>query len=85
MTDKEWLIIVIALGIGLSIGIPLLGSILQLRDFRAQISGKKPVRKINHNFDSNAVVRDMTQKKSDYESMKTIAELKSKQNILGPK
>ena len=85
MTDNEWLAIVIALPVIVAIGVPLLGSVLRAKDFKAQITGKKAIRNFDEQRDHLEVSQDTFQEKASFESAKIVAELKSKQNILGPK
>jgi len=82
MTGKGWLIVVIVLAIIVGIGVPLLGSIIRSRDFKEQAEGRKPVRQLD---EKKAVLHEIPRKHPELESTKYIAELKSKQNILGPK
>ncbi len=85
MTGRDWLIAVIVLTVVAAVGVPLLGSVIRSRDFQAQVSGKKPVRDFDEKRDRVDAAQDPAQKQPELESAKVIAELKSKQNILGPK
>ena len=81
MTGREWLILVVVLAVVLGVGVPLLGSILRARDFKAQVKGRRPLRRYDRKHDP----AEPGQRSPDLESAKMIAELKSKQNLLGPK
>ena len=81
MTAKGWLYLVLALVLAAGIGGPLLAQWLRERDFRAQVSGKKPMRRADE--DSPILQREAAPKDPDAEGQKWIAELKSKQNFWG--
>lgn len=83
MTGKEWLIVVIVLAIVVGVGIPLIGSVLRSRDFKAQLSGKKEIRQPDEK--QGGVPCETPGKQAELESEQYIAELKGKQNLLGPK
>lgn len=85
MTGKDWLIVVIVLALVVGTGVPLLGSYLRSRDFKAQAEGKKPIRSVDEVRGRVDAAQDLGRKQADYESMKTVAEMKSKQNLAGPK
>ena len=85
MTGREWLILVVVLAVVLGVGIPLLGSILRARDFKAQVKGRRPLRRYDKKHDPVEETPEARQKTLEMESRKMIAELKSKQNLLGPK
>lgn len=83
MTGKEWLIVVIVLAAVVGVGVPLIESMVRARDFRAQVNGRKPVRRLDERQEK--VPNEVPKKQLGSESEKYIAELKSKQNLLGPK
>lgn len=78
------LIIVIVCCLAAGIGIPVTGAIFRERDFRRQVSGKRPERKANKNAEMytsrepSAAEREMQRERDN-------AWLKSKQNLFGPK
>ena len=82
MGGKEWLYIVIAACLIIGVGVPLMGSLIRSRDFKAQIRGKKPFRTLDTKQNRH---RDALGEQANYESEKYIAELKSKQNFFGYK
>lgn len=66
------------------IGIPALGSVLRDRDFKKQVSGKRPERKYNKNPEIVSG-QEKSPAKVEMERERDIAWLKSKQNLFGPK
>lgn len=79
----SWLIGVIILVFFGGVGIPLIAAKIREKDFKDQISGKKEERTLDDGFKIYHDRADRTN--AEMESMKVMAELKSKQNILGPK
>ena len=83
MTGKEWLILIAVIAVAVGVGAPLLGRFIRRRDFDAQVSGKKPTRQLGEN-DRPPADKDQAPQ-TEYERLKYEAELKSKQNLIGPK
>ncbi|MBO4914349.1 MAG: hypothetical protein J5449_04000 [Oscillospiraceae bacterium] len=83
MTDIQWLTVVVILTLFAFIGVPLLEGFVRIRDFKAQIDGKKPQRTLDEN--SAAPLPRQPKGSPEFEGVKWIAELKSKQNFFGPK
>ena len=85
MTGKEWLILTIVLTLAAGVGGPLLARFLRARDFKAQVSGKKPERKLGGERVPAEAAQAPDRTRIELESAKTVAEMKSKQNFFGPK
>ena len=83
MTGKEWLILIAVIAVAVGVGAPLLGRFIRRKDFDAQVNGKKPTRQLEES-DRPATDKNETQQ-TEYERIKYEAELKSKQNLIGPK
>ena len=83
VTGKEWLILTIVLALAAGVGVPLAGSFLRARDFKAQVSGKKPTRKIDGEQIPDTAAQAPDRTRLELESLKTVAEMKSRH--VGPK
>lgn len=81
MTGAGWLALALGLALGVGVGVPLLGDFLRKRDFKRQITGKRPERRA----DDNVRAEEPPQAPTEADAMKYIAELKSKQNVWGGK
>ncbi len=78
-----YLLIFIIIAAVVGIGIPLIGSILRAKDFRDQVSGKKPERKADPNRPMN--YGDEQRRNRNLEIDSEVAKTKSFQNLMGPK
>ncbi len=80
MTAKTWLLIVISVSVVVAIGFPLLSNWLCNKDYNKQVDGSKKTRVLKEGM------RNCYNKPDpDMEAHESLAWLKSKQNIFGPK
>lgn len=76
-----WLIIGIVICLLVFIGVPLLGKIIREKDFKDQVSGKKPERKAPSGFRTG----ESAEESVEIQNIKESSRLKSMQNLFGPK
>ncbi len=83
MTLGTYILIFVVIAAVIGIGIPLIGSFLREKDFKDQVSGRKPERKADPNRPIS--YGDKKKHNTQMEIDAQVAKTKSFQNLMGPK